>query len=76
MTFHASDRQANARTLTEVERIRALVMNLHGMLRGTDAAHLANLPIENIHRSLDRLEDAAQQRTPAAQAVQMSMPRA
>ncbi len=74
MTFHSPDLQTNARTLGEVERIRALVMNIHGMLRGTDAARRVDEPIENIHRALDRLEEAVQHRMPAAREVRMSLP--
>jgi hypothetical protein len=67
MTFHARHLPTDSRTLSEVDRIRALVMNLHGMLRGTAAAHLLGGPIEAIHRSLDRIEqDACRWRPEAA----------
>lgn len=53
--------QANwEQTLSEVERIRALVINLHRLLQGTPAVHLVSTPIENIHRSLDRLQAGTQ----------------
>ncbi|MBN8871408.1 MAG: hypothetical protein J0H67_01100 [Rhodospirillales bacterium] len=57
MSNHAPGPHADSHTLGEVERLRALVMNLHGLLRGTQAAHLANQPIEAIHRSLDRITE-------------------
>ncbi len=72
MTFYAPDPQTSTATMGEVERIRALVMNLHGMLRGTDAAHLADRPIENIHRSLDRIEKAAARGRPIVRETRMS----
>src|SRR4051812_24381743 len=44
-------------TAAESERIRALIMNIQALLRKTDMAHLVAGPIEQIHRSLDRIED-------------------
>lgn len=64
MSIHAPGSHAASRALGEVERVRALVMNLHGMLRGTQAAHLATKPIEEIHRALDRLTEDVTRRAP------------
>ena len=64
MSIHAPGFHADSRALDEVERLRALVMNLHGMLCGTQAAHLAAKPIEAIHRSLDRLTEDITRRAP------------
>lgn len=41
----------------ESERIRAMIMNIHGMLQGTDAAHSVAVPIEHIHCALDRTDE-------------------
>jgi len=73
MTFHSPELRASSMTLREVERIRALVMNLHAMLRRTDAARLADIPIEHIHRSLDLIEEAAKSRFNSSVPVQMSI---
>lgn len=73
MTFHSPELQTSGLTLREVERIRALVMNMHGMLRRTDAARLAEMPIEHIHRSLDLIEDAMQSRLNSAVPMKMSI---
>lgn len=59
MTYPSADRQASDPLLGEAERIRAMVMNIHALLRGTDAAHLVDPSIETIHRALDRIEEAA-----------------
>jgi hypothetical protein len=49
---------ADGQTAAEFAQIRALVMNVHGILQGTDVAHLVAAPIEHIHRSLDRIEES------------------
>jgi hypothetical protein len=44
----------------EFAQIRAFVMNIHNLLQGTNAAHLVAVPIEHIHRSLDRIEQSVE----------------
>lgn len=56
----ANGMESRNRSATEglnerVEKIRALLMNLNALLQQTNAAHLAQQPIESIHRELDRL---------------------
>lgn len=56
---------ASSRYIFEAEQIRALVMNLHSILRITNAADRAEKPIERIHRALDRLVNDLMRRTSA-----------
>lgn len=45
-------------TTGEVEIIRAMIMGIDRLLRGSTMAKLVAEPIEHIHRSLDRIEKA------------------
>jgi DDE superfamily endonuclease len=51
---------SDSQTAAEFAQIRALVMNVHSVLRGTEAAHLVTGPLEHIHRSLDRIEQSVE----------------
>jgi len=48
----------SSHTTGEAEVIRALLMGIDRLLRGSSMANLVAEPIEHIHRSLDRLESA------------------
>jgi hypothetical protein len=54
-------RSPHSQTAAEFAQIRAFVTDVHGILRRTDAAHLAAAPIEHIRRSLDRIEESVGQ---------------
>lgn len=70
----SADWRFTDRTASEAERIRALIMNIHSMLRGTEAAHLVAGPIEDIHRSLDRIEEESLRRTRVMPVGNLSVP--
>jgi hypothetical protein len=48
--------EISSRATGEAEIIRALLMGIDRLLRGSSMANLVAEPIEHIHRSLDRIE--------------------